>query len=66
MMPRNGRFTKLTPFGNIPMLACVVPDLFGLTEATSNVGGVWANTAAEDKARRNARCERIEISFQGR
>src|SRR6185369_7317546 len=41
MMPRNGRFTRLTPFGSIPMLACVVPDLFAFTEATSNVGRVF-------------------------
>ncbi len=31
-MPRNGRLTKLTPSGNIPAFACVVPDLFTLLE----------------------------------
>src|SRR5215471_14265183 len=47
MMPRNGRLTMVTPFGGVPMLACVVPDLFGLTDATSNAGeAVCARTSA--------------------
>jgi hypothetical protein len=63
MMARNGRLTKLTPFGGIPMLACVVPDLFGLTEATSNAGGAWFRSVAAENTNTTTRRERIEISF---
>jgi hypothetical protein len=61
MMPRNGRLTKLTPFGGIAMLACVVPDLFALTEATSNAGWTWLRSAADDNAISNTRTKRIKI-----
>jgi hypothetical protein len=66
MMPRNGSLTKLTPFGGIPTFACVVPDLFGLTEAISKVGGVWAVSAAKDNAKQDIRRERTEILLSWR